>query len=133
MSYSPRIAASGIASRPVALMTAAPRAWIYYAAAGKDGYLWRAGADDAPGSVYRLSPESGNCGSAVFRCMKSGSCRSSARVRLLGEDPALEILGIVPRDVPPLALISASLYGEPSHRRRCSKPPPLLKGGYSCS
>jgi hydrogenase maturation protease len=62
------------------------------------------GADDAPGSVYRLSPEQCNCGSARLSLHEVGIMQVLRTLRLLGEDPVVEIIGIVPRDVTTLAI-----------------------------
>ncbi|HSV96169.1 MAG TPA: HyaD/HybD family hydrogenase maturation endopeptidase [Spirochaetota bacterium] len=62
------------------------------------------GAADEPGSVYRLSPEQCTTCNARFSLHEVGIMQVLRTLRLLGDDPLIEIIGIVPRDVTTLSM-----------------------------
>ncbi len=57
------------------------------------------GVDDAPGSVYRLKPEHCISGNSRLSLHEVGIMQVLRTLRLLGDDPVIEIIGIVPQDV----------------------------------
>jgi len=60
--------------------------------------------DDKPGSVYRLGPEHCRDGKARISLHEIGILQVLKTLRLLGDDPEIEIIGIVPEDIDTLAI-----------------------------
>lgn len=56
-------------------------------------------ADDAPGSIYRFTPDNAVASSARFSLHEVGILEVIRSLRLLGENPGIEIIGIVPEDI----------------------------------
>ena len=67
-------------------------------------------ANDVPGSVYRFSPDHLDCGKKLFSFHDFGIREILQSLRIMGENPVVEIIGIVPEDIDTLDIgISDSL------------------------
>lgn len=60
--------------------------------------------DDEPGSVYRLGPERCRGGEARISLHEVGIFQVMKTLRLFGDDPEIQIIGIVPGDIDTLAI-----------------------------
>ncbi len=65
-------------------------------------------ADDAPGSIYRFSPEHIRGGQTVMSLHETGISEVLRMLWLLGESPMVEMVGIVPEDVTTLDISISS-------------------------
>ena len=54
---------------------------------------------DAPGSIYRFSPDNAMDTRAVFSLHEVGIMEVIRMLRIFGDNPEIEIIGIVPEDV----------------------------------
>ena len=61
-------------------------------------------ANDAPGSVYRFSPEHLLSSKQVYSMHDLGVRDIIKQLNLLGDDPKIEIIGIVPEDIETLEI-----------------------------
>jgi hydrogenase maturation protease len=67
-------------------------------------------ADDEPGSIYRFKPEDATRSRASLSLHEVGITEVIDLLRLLGENPEVEIIGVVPEDISTLHMdISTSV------------------------
>ncbi len=55
--------------------------------------------DDEPGAIYRFKPEDARKSRASFSLHEVGIIEVIDMLRLLGENPLIEIIGVVPEDI----------------------------------
>ena len=61
-------------------------------------------ADDTPGSIYRFTPEHAAGSFITFSLHEVGIMKVIRTLSLLGEDPKIEFIGIVPEDISTLKI-----------------------------